>query len=284
MFKNEFKVSSIMTLIIITLSIMASAGGLLLEDLYRDNILVKTAWYGNDLITLFLAVPMLTLAWLYAMGGSKKAQLVWIGSLWYMVYNYIFYLYGAAFNKFFLLYVALFTLSSYALIFALINIDPSAVARQFHKRTPVKWISGYMFFFAALLGGLWVASSLSFIVTGQVPENILKTGTEFAVVYATDLSLLVPSLIVSGALLWRGRPWGYVLSAMVMIKSVTYSLVLLVMSFISYVKIGEGDPYTPLWALLSGLCFIALMFLLGNMKSSGKDNLDRDNSLVNNPA
>lgn len=273
MFSTRYRIPLVLSVIIIILAVIASAGGLLIDGLYRDNNFIKTAWQGNDLVTLFLVVPVMIIALLFSIRGSLRARLIWMGTLWYMVYNYIFYLYAASFNKFFLLYVALFTISAYALIFALINVDANNIARQFHARTPVKLISGYLIFFALMIGGLWVAMSLSFVFTGQVPQDILKTGHPTGVVYATDLSLLMPAVVLSAVLLWKRRPWGYVLSAIVMIKLISYSLVLLVMSAISYLKLGEGDAYTPLWLFLSVCCILSCGFLLGNMKPSTKDSM-----------
>jgi hypothetical protein len=148
------------------LALIASAGGLFWEGLYRDNTLVMAAFRGNDLITLGIAVPGLIVATLMARRGSARGQLVWIGLLAYMLYNYVFYLYGATFNRFFLLYVALVALSITALIVSVASLDVQAIGQAFHPRTPVRWIGGYMLLFALLLGGLWIGMSLCFVVTG----------------------------------------------------------------------------------------------------------------------
>jgi len=58
------------------------------------------------------------------------------------------------------------------------------------------------------------------IITGVIPIHITQTGHPTGVVFATDLSLLIPAVLLSGIMLWRRKPWGYVLSAVVMIKSV----------------------------------------------------------------
>ncbi|SHK05171.1 hypothetical protein SAMN02745975_03533 [Geosporobacter subterraneus DSM 17957] len=267
MFKVKFRTAAMLSRMILILAGIASAGGMLIGDLYRDNELVKAAWYGNDLVTLFVAVPSMAGALWFAFRGSQRAQLIWIGTLWYMVYNYIFYLYAAAFNKFFLLYTALFALSSYAMIFALLKIDAKSMAKKFSSRTPVKWISGYMLFFALLLGGLWIMMSINFIITGQVPQDILQTDHPTGVVYATDLALLMPATVLSAILLWKRQAWGYVLSVMVLVKGAAYSLVLMVMSVISYRKVGQADPYIYLWIALGVGAMLALGGLLVNMQS-----------------
>ena len=267
MFKSKFATSYVLTMIIAVLATIASAGGLFIDELYRDNSLITSAWHGNDFVTLVIAIPLMVTSLKFAMRGSQKAQLVWIGTLGYMLYNYIFYLYGAAFNQFFLIYVLLFTLSIYALVFTMTKIDATAVSQEFREVTPVKWISGYMMFFAVLLGVLWIAMSLSFVFTGQVPQSILQTDHPTGVVFATDLSLLIPALILGSTLLWKRNPWGFVLATIVLIKASTYGLAMIAMSVFTYVELGTVDPLFSLWAVLSLGCLISCGLLLGNMKS-----------------
>src|ERR1044071_4098542 len=148
-----------LSIIIAILATIASAGGLLLHGLYRDNAFVTTTWLGNDAITLFLAVPILVGSLFFSARGSHKAQLVWMGALDYMLYNYAFYLFGASFNAFFLLYAALLGLSIFALIFGLINLDVNGIRQQFRERTPVKWIGGYFLFVAVGLRAVYLMQS-----------------------------------------------------------------------------------------------------------------------------
>ena len=267
MFKSRLRTSYILTIIIAILAMIASAGGLFIDGLYRDNALITSAWHGNDFVTLVIVLPLMVTSLILAMRGSQKAQLVWIGTLGYMLYNYIFYLYGAAFNRFFLIYVLLFTLSMYALVFAMTKIDAMAVSQAFRVVTPVKWISGFMMFFAVFLGVLWIAMSLSFVFTGQVPQPILQTDHPTGVVFATDLSLLIPALILGSTLLWKRLPWGFVLASIVLIKASTYGLAMIAMSVFTYVELGTVDSLLPLWVVLSLGCFISCGLLLGNMKS-----------------
>ena len=95
---KKLKPVAILSILIAILAAIASAGGLLLDNLYRDNAFVTTTWLGNDAVTLFLAVPILVAAMILAKRGSFRAQLIWMGALDYMLYNYAFYLFGAAFN------------------------------------------------------------------------------------------------------------------------------------------------------------------------------------------
>jgi hypothetical protein len=273
MFISKFKISVTLSVIILLLAIAASLGGLFMGSLYQDNEFIKVVWYGNDLLTLLVAIPLMIGALAFSLKGSEKAHLIWMGTLLYMLYNYMFYLYAAAFNRFFLLYVALFTLSAYALIFAMINTDAVEISKKFNPQTPVKWISGYSLFFGLFLGGLWIMMCLISAVTGEVPQAIVQTGHPTGVVFATDLSVLISALIVSAVMLWKRKPWGYVLSVIVLIKATTYGLVLSLISAVTYIKLGEVDSFVVLWILLTAGCMLALGTLLRNMKASEENTL-----------
>ncbi|WP_299124263.1 hypothetical protein [uncultured Winogradskyella sp.] len=239
-----------LSILIIILAIIASFSGLFAGSIYRDNEFVKAVWIGNDLITICIIIPTMIMALFFANHHSVKAQLILMGTFWYMLYNYIFYMYGAAFNELFLIYVSIFTLSAYALILALMYTDFATLKKYIIYKTPVKWISGFMIFFALCIGGLWVAQSLSFAFTNELPIGISQTDHPTSVVFATDLSLLVSTLVVGAILLWNKKIWGYVISIIVMTKCVIYPLVLLVGSIFAFKRTGILDTLLPFYMLL----------------------------------
>ncbi|HLE29872.1 MAG TPA: hypothetical protein VI793_17230 [Anaerolineales bacterium] len=271
MSQTKFRSAYILSASIAILALVQSAGGLFISGLYRDNLFVTSAWKGNDLVTLAVAVPILVAALILAMRGSLKAQLIWVGVLDYMLYNYAFYLFGAAFNWFFLIYVALLALSIFALIFGLLTLDVNGIGQQFRERTPVKWISGYMMFVAFGLSVIYFAQSLGFIFTGQVPSIVTSTGHPTSVVFALDLTLLVPLLVLGAVWLWKRKSWGYVLAGISTVKGPLYTLVLTVGSLWAANAGVEGaGGEIPLWVFLTVLGLIASGLLFGNMKAAEK--------------
>jgi hypothetical protein len=265
--QNKLKPAYILSVLIAILATIVSVGGLLLDGLYRDNAFVKTTWLGNDSVTLFLATPILVAALVLSSRGSLKAQLVWMGMLDYMLYNYAFYLFGAAFNWFFLIYVALVGLSIFALIFGLANLDVGRIGQQFRERTPVKLIGGYFLFVAFGLCVVYFTQSILFITTGEVPAIVTRSGHITNVVFALDLTLLIPWFVLGAIWLMKRNPWGYVIAGIVNVKAPLYTFILFVNTML-VMKAGiDGGDELPLWITLTVLGLIACALLYGNMRT-----------------
>jgi hypothetical protein len=118
---HENNQAFILSGVTVFLCAFASGGDLLIHNLYHDNAFVKMAWHTNDIITLFVVVPLMIVAIFLAQKGSFRWFLILLGLLGYVFYNFAFYLFGAAFNSFFLIYTTLLTTSASSLIFITIE-------------------------------------------------------------------------------------------------------------------------------------------------------------------
>jgi len=56
--KTLYKTPIRLSIILIVLSAIASFGGIFVNDIYRDNELIKAVWLGNDIVTLFIVIPI----------------------------------------------------------------------------------------------------------------------------------------------------------------------------------------------------------------------------------
>jgi hypothetical protein len=223
-----------------------------MDDLYRDNPFVRAAWHGADVTTLLVAVPILATAMALAARGSIAARLLWLGMLACLAYGYAYYLFGAAFNAFFLIYVGLFTSAGLALVVGLVTLDISRLTCVHFSRTRRLLIAGYMVLVAAGLTSVYVAQSIAFVRTGALPGIVALTGHPTSLVFALDLPLVVPALLVGAFWLWQDRPWGYALAVIVNAKGAIYTLSLAVSAAIA-VRAGFDDAASefPLWVVLA---------------------------------
>ncbi len=266
MSQPKLKPALTLSILIAVLAALASAGGLLLPGLYRDNAFVRTTWLGNDTLTLFVAVPILIIALVFSARGSVRARLLWMGSLDYMLYNYAFYLFGTAFNWFFLLYTVLLALSIMALIFGLANLDLGQIDTAAQARMPVGWIGGYFLFVAAGLTTVYVIQSLAFVATGTVPGIVVTSGHPTSIVFAQDLTLLRPWFILGALWLIRRKPWGYVITGILSVKGPLYTLVLAVNSILVLNAGLVASNEVPLWGTLTVLGLIASILFYVNIR------------------
>ncbi|HEX6501021.1 MAG TPA: hypothetical protein VF054_18625 [Micromonosporaceae bacterium] len=222
---TALRAARVMSAIVAVLMATSAAGGLWITGLYRDPPSLVAAFRGYDLVALAVA-PVLAVVLVASRRGSARIELLWLGILAYAVYNYAFYVFGAAFNAFFLIHAALFALALFAFVLALANLDVAGrVAVAARTRRFVPWIGGLLVL-AAVIGVFWAYSSLRFAVTGEpvqtLPVVLPDAGLHLA--YALDLSVLVPSYLLTAILLWRRVAWGYVLATALLAAGVAHQL------------------------------------------------------------
>jgi hypothetical protein len=250
------------------LMILQSGLGILFPDQYRDVDWIKAAWFGNDLVTLVVAVPLFILGIVLANRGSQRGLLLWLGMLGYSIYNYAYYLFGAALNTFFVVYWVALVLSAVTLILALMKLDFTAVAAGFREKTPVRLIGGYFVFVGLGLAFVWLAMWGAYAFTGQ-PTPIEPEA--FKVVAAIDLTLIAPALIFGGVLLWRRSSYGYILAAIAGNLGSVYLLVLSVNSLIAIQRgFQEAPGELPIWVPLALLTSIVTVFYLAKIRNDAK--------------
>jgi hypothetical protein len=117
-----------LTAALAVLMVTQSMLGLIFQREYRDVEWIRATWFGNDWMTLVVAVPLLISGLLMKRRGSAQGMLLWLGVIAYAVYNYAFYLLGAALNAFFPLYVLALVLSVVTLSVGLARLDVADVA------------------------------------------------------------------------------------------------------------------------------------------------------------
>lgn len=253
--------------IIALLLIVANAGGILINGLYRDeSSIIRLSWLINDSVTLALALPLLIGSLAASMRGSQRGTLVLLGVLEYTVYNYAFYIFGAAFNWFFLIYAALLALSIIGTVSIIRTIDIGAIGQSLSPNTPVRWVAGYMTFWGIGLSALWIMLWIVYMTTGVPP--IAHLGAEGQkLTAALDLSLVIVPVFLGAYWLWKRNTWGLVLAVMLNIKSIIYTPVLAIGSFVLENNgVPGSSAQAPLWIFLFVASLLSILVLLVNLK------------------
>jgi hypothetical protein len=225
-----------------------------------DTVSSAAQMQANDLVMLVLGLPLLAISFWLAQRGSLRGQLLLAGTLGFILYTYITMCFGAAYNRLFLVYVALFSLSLFAFVLTMMSFDLPSLPARFSDKLPRGWIAGLLFFTAAFLTLAWLGRIVATLAPGAVPA-LENTTSMF--IQALDLGVIVPACVLAGILLLRGQPWGYLLASVGVMKFITMGVAVSLMGLnmarvgapISVVELG----IFPIITLLNLIMAIALL-------------------------
>jgi len=269
----HFNICSWLSGAIAILLLIVTLGGLFINGLYRDTTWMLVQARGQDLATLVIGVPLLIVSLLMTIRGSEKALLVWLGSLTYILYTYITYAFGSAFNAFFLFYIALVSLSLFTLVTALLHINVDALSHHFDAKAPVKTVSTFLLTVAILVFLAWMKQIIPSLFTGQLPESIALARTPSNPIFVLDLAVLLPAFCLAAIWLWRRQAWGYVLSGLLLVKGLTLSLAILSMSWFMFQSNQPGvDPaVVAFWVVLALSGLMLTVIYLSHLHEKGEN-------------
>jgi hypothetical protein len=232
---------------------------------YYDTVSMAAQQQGNDIITLFVGLPILAISTWLAFRGSLRGRLLLTGTLGFFLYTYLSMSMLTSFNALFLVYVAIFALSLYAFILCMMSFDLATLPQHFSERLPRGWIAGLLFVIGGFLSLAWLGKVVTPVLQNQTA--VLENTTTF-VIQAMDLALIVPLAILSGILLLRRSAWGYLLASVFVMKAIALGLAVSAMS-INMTLAGTPDSLAIMipFLVITILNLFAAMSLLKNVKA-----------------
>lgn len=244
----------------------AACAGLFVGGVYRDNDWSTAAFRGTDAATLLLAVPVLLVALALARRGSLRARLIWLGVLAYNVYNCGFYLFGTAFNDWFLAYAFVLGASVVLLVFATPRVLPAVAGAP---GAPYRVVGGFLAVVGVMFGLVWTLQALAFVVRDEQPEIIAKSGIHTSIVFGLDLTLVVPWLVIGGVLMWRRTRAGLLLGVVLNVLTVLYMAALAAAGgFLAEAGFEDASWSTPPYVEIGALALIALAWTLPGVRAA----------------
>ena len=234
---------------------------------YWDTLSSAAQTQANDLVTLILGLPLLAISFWLNLRGSLRGRLILTGTLGFILYTYITMCFGAAYNHLFLVYVALFSLSFYAFILSMMSFDLKTLPARFSEKLPRGWIAGLLFFAAAFLTFAWIGRIAATFAPGNIPA-LENTTSMF--IQAMDLGLIVPLCALSGILLLRRDPWGYLLASVGMMKFLTMGTAVSVMGLnMARVGVPINAAEMAIFPIITLVNIVMVAILLKNLDEQG---------------
>ncbi|MGE5614549.1 MAG: hypothetical protein ACM3XR_09090 [Bacillota bacterium] len=238
--------------------------------IYGKGIYGKNSVFGalqaisQDIVTLCVGIPILIISLFLARKGLIKGRLLLSGTLGYFLITYMMYTFIAMYNKLFLAYVVLMSASFFAFVLTLPVPDIEKMSSYFSDKLPVRFAGGYLIFSTAMIGLLWLARVIPTLIDGSVPLEV-EHGTTLTV-QAFDLAFFLPGIFLSGLLLIKKKPFGYILAP---IATVTNALIMaaLLSKGISMNLAGiEGAlPLIVMTSLFGLLAIVSLILIFKNV-------------------
>ena len=254
----------------ISLAAVSVVGAFLPGTYERDAARIAAQVVGQDLVDLFLVVPLLLVSFYLARQGKRAAMLLYGGTLAYIMYSFVIYAFGLHFNRYFLLYCSTLGLSLYAFIVWLKGAGQFGWNAWF-TGLPVKGVSVFLILVAMIFYGLWLASVLPSTLGDTVPEEIRQNDFLVNPVHVIDMAFALPALMIAGVLLWRRRSMGYLLAITSLVFIILLTLALAAMMLMLKFR-GISEEVTVV--LVFGVICIVSAGLMVNMFRT----LNRSNS------
>lgn len=281
------KGTSVLVFVIVLLSFVASVSGIFSRQgqgkyefksingqtvpiygrgLYKnDSVSVATQAKAQDIVTLFLGIPLLISSLYLTKKDLLKGKLLLAGTLGYFLYTYASYALYSMYNTMFLVYLLLMSASFFTFTITMLSFDLAKLSSRFQEKLPVKLVGGFLIFVASLVGLMWLGMIVPSLIQGTVPPQVEHYTT--LIIQALDLGLLVPISIIGGVLLIRRKPWGYLLGTVIIVKEITLFSSLTAM-IIGQARAGVqmGILQMALFPLFNLIAIYCLIVLLKNIK------------------
>ena len=220
---------------------------------YKDSVSGASQVKAQDIVTLLIGIPLLIISLLLSNKNSIKVKLLLTGTIGYFLYTYISYSFLLMYNKFFLLYVVLMSLSFFCFIINITSPELKKLEKHFKPDFPKKYIGVFTIVIGIFVGLLWLGRILPSL--GKAPDELEHYTT--LVIQAMDLGFIVPVALLSGILILKNKSLGYLLSSIIIIKGATLLLAIVAMIiFMIFSGVNVSIVEITLFPLFAVICIV----------------------------
>jgi hypothetical protein len=268
-FISPNKPAIIFTTVISLLIIISGAYSLSTPDFYfRETPNWAAQSIAQDMIDLFVILPVMILSLFIAIKGNRNFWLMWGGCIIYLLYTYIIYCFDVHFNRLFIIYCLTFGSVFYAAIFFFykilhVNEDETAEVNLTHKITGI-----YFIIVAILFYFLWISDILPNLRNESIPKSLQEVGLPTNAVHVIDLSIFLPLLFICGIAILRRKKIGQLLGCVLLTFCILMDITIAALTFFMFKKgLVDSMSVCYIMAVLTG---ISLALLILNFSSKNK--------------
>ena len=193
------------------LTFIVSIGGILVKGLYEGLFQADylPGAVAQDLISVVLSLVLLGLIYFTQQDDIKKQIIIIgvIGSQWYL---YGIFTIERVYNVFYLLYLAIFALSSWALIYSLSGYRSEKFRGLRIKSGILKTTAFSSILIAVIFNILWIMSLIPLMQTHDRIDYLYS-------IYILDLGFIMPAFFITAIMSLRKKPLGILMTPAIMI-------------------------------------------------------------------
>ena len=171
------------------------------------------AYWLSAALAVVAAASVVACAMLLAARGSAAAVITWLGSVAFLLYNSLMFVFATPANRLFLLYLAMLALAAWSAGAVLRQVDVAAFGALFSRQTPVRGIAVCMWVIVALNAATWLVRIIPAVAATGPLAYLRGTGMPVNVVYVQNLALWLPLLVAAA---WR---WQHVSTSAVPVRT-----------------------------------------------------------------
>lgn len=247
------------------LTALVSYAGIFTESTYAKETGVYAAQgIGQDIVNLFIVVPVLFIAAVFAWRKSKLGLLIWSGAIFYLAYSYTIYCFGMHFNSLFIAYCLILGLSFYSLVYFLITSLKEDVTGWFVNKVSTLSTGIFLIVIAILFYFIWLSEIIPAILNNTTPKSITESGLLINPVHVLDIAICLPALIITGIALIKKKNIGFLLAPTMMIFCILMAVAIAAMVFVMHSRRMEAD--LNLAVLFGIITLVSSLFLFQYLK------------------
>lgn len=246
-----------LSLSLAVLGVLAAALTFAVPDILTGPPVTNGNARGTALVMLALAIPTLLASLVLTARGSWRSILVWLGSVFYLIYNSFLLLFLTPFNRLFVLYVATFSVALFA-AFALIRAADIQQLSERLRRLPVKALAIYVWTVVFLNAAAWLRTALPATIAEDPTSFLEGMGVATNAIYIQDLAVWLPLMAVAGWWLWQRKPIGILLTGSWLVFGVMESVGIAVDQWFGH----RADP-TSTFASESAIYLAVIVAVIG---------------------
>ena len=251
------------------LVIIAGICGIFFKNTYsQETHSMAVQGIAQDVANIILAVPSLLASALLIRRGSRRAMFVWVGTAFYVFYTFAIYCFAVHFNSLFLVYCAVLGLTFYSIISLLLSLDLSSIKDWFDRDKSSNAPAYFLIIISVLFFMIWMKAIIPALVSGEPPKELRDEGLLTNPVHVLDLAFFLPGIFISGILLKKKEPLGYLFAPSLIIFSLMMLLTICVL--IIAMKVGNMASDVTMSVISMAVAVINCFVLINLMRAVKK--------------